>query len=62
MKKLALNFSGWICLLLLALASVSLVGCATSRADQENISERPWNAPTSWQQGGPMSSVMEGQR
>ena len=34
-----------------------LSGCATT--DSENASERPWNAPKSWENGMP-STMMEG--
>jgi hypothetical protein len=38
-------------LLLLVLAAVALGGCATTESD--NQSERPWNAPQSWENGLP---------
>ncbi len=45
--------------LLLALAgwSVFLAGCA--HTDPENLSERPWNAPRSWENGLP-AGMLEG--
>jgi hypothetical protein len=48
-----------VCLLLLALflAVVGLSGCATT--ESENVSERPWNTPKSWENGLP-SSMTEG--
>jgi len=27
--------------------------------DNRNVSERPWNSPTSWEQAGPMSGVLD---
>jgi hypothetical protein len=44
-------------LLLLALASLGLSGCATS--DPDNLSQRPWNAPKTWETGLP-TSILEG--
>ena len=44
-------------LLLLVLASLGLAGCATS--DPDNLSQRPWNAPKSWETGLP-TSILEG--
>ena len=40
-------------LLLTFVAGVALLstGCATT--EQENMSERPWNAPKSWEHGMP---------
>ena len=46
----------WL-LLLIALATIGLAGCAT--AESENVSERPWNSPKSWENGLP-SSMTEG--
>ena len=43
-----------LALSLLALAS----GCSTTD-DSENLSERPWNAPKSWE-GGMPSGMFEG--
>jgi outer membrane biogenesis lipoprotein LolB len=59
-KEIVFNLR-WIGLLLLALACLSLTGCGTTRADQVNASERPWNSPTSWQQGGAMGGIMDQQ-
>jgi hypothetical protein len=39
-------------LLLVALASLVLSGCASS--DPENMSSRPWDSPKSWENGLPM--------
>lgn len=46
----------WWLLLVVALVLVS--GCA-STDDAENVSERPWNAPKSWEHGMP-SGMFEG--
>jgi hypothetical protein len=46
----------WL-LLALALATIAMAGCAT--AESENVSERPWNSPKSWENGLP-SSMTEG--
>lgn len=48
--------AGLGCLVVLALGL--LAGCA-SGGDTENLSERPWNAPKSWE-GGLPSSMLEG--
>jgi len=56
MKFCSLNRS---LLFLLLLAAASLVGCASDNVDNHNISERPWNSPTSWEQAGPMSGVLD---
>lgn len=45
-------------LLLLLAASTWVVGCATTD-DAENVSERPWNAPKSWEHGMP-AGMFEG--
>jgi len=44
-------------LLLLALGTVVMGGCATT--DSDNASERPWNQPKSWENGLP-SNMTEG--
>jgi len=49
----------WLLALLLASAVMSLTGCASDDKQPENMSERPWNAPTSWDNGLP-SSLTEG--
>lgn len=46
----------WLLLPVVALVLVS--GCA-STDDAENVSERPWNAPKSWEHGMP-SGMFEG--
>lgn len=43
--------------LLLSLAAVLVSGCAST--ESENLSERPWNTPKSWETGLP-SGLMEG--
>jgi len=43
--------------LLLALAAVIVSGCAST--ESENLSERPWNSPKSWESGLP-SGLTEG--
>jgi len=43
--------------LLLSLAAVLVSGCAST--ESENLSERPWNSPKSWETGLP-SGLMEG--
>ena len=58
MNLLRVN-SRWLLALLLASALMSLTGCSTNSNEPENMSERPWNAPTSWQNGLP-SSLTEG--
>lgn len=45
------DFKKAFSLLALALLLGSATGCATS--EPENISERPWNAPKSWEHGLP---------
>lgn len=49
--------SASLLLLLLALIALGLSGCATS--DPDNLSQRPWNSPKSWETGLP-SSLTEG--
>jgi hypothetical protein len=43
--------------LLLALVALWVMGCATTESD--NLSERPWNTPKTWETGLP-SSMNEG--
>ena len=43
--------------LLLALGGLVLTGCAST--DNENLSERPWNSPKTWETGLP-SNINEG--
>lgn len=44
--------------LLALIAGVLLGGCA-STDDSENVSERPWNAPKTWEHGLP-GNMLEG--
>jgi hypothetical protein len=48
----------WAVLALLASLGVVIPGCSTTD-DAENLSERPWNAPKSWE-GGMPSGMFEG--
>jgi hypothetical protein len=43
--------------LLLTIAAFVVSGCAST--ESENLSERPWNSPKSWETGLP-SGLMEG--
>ncbi len=47
----------YVAMLLLWLGVLLLTGCATT--DGENISERPWNSPKTWESGLP-SNINEG--
>ncbi|HVK59239.1 MAG TPA: hypothetical protein VM735_10690 [Candidatus Kapabacteria bacterium] len=40
-----------LALLVLSAAALFATGCATT--EPENMSERPWNAPKSWEHGMP---------
>ena len=44
-------------LLLLAVGLAFSIGCATT--EEDNLSERPWNAPKSWESGLPQQ-MMQG--
>ena len=44
-------------LLLLAVGLTFAIGCATT--EEDNLSERPWNAPKSWESGLPQQ-MMQG--
>jgi hypothetical protein len=55
MRRLG-NPRGWL-LLVLVLAGMGLSGCGTTETD--NLSERPWNTPKSWETGFP-SNLNEG--
>lgn len=46
---------GWLLLMAVMLGIAG--GCSTP--DTENMAERPWNAPKSWEHGLP-PSIMEG--
>jgi len=56
MNSLVRNFR-WVFLLLLALGTLGLSGCASTEPD--NLSERPWNTPKGWENGLP-SGMTEG--
>jgi hypothetical protein len=56
MSSLVRNFR-WVFLLLLALGTLGLSGCASTEPD--NLSERPWNTPKGWENGLP-SGMTEG--
>jgi hypothetical protein len=43
--------------LLLAVGLAFAIGCATT--EEDNLSERPWNAPKSWESGLPQQ-MMQG--
>jgi hypothetical protein len=49
----SISNSRWAFLLLLVLAAVTFIGCATTESD--NMSERPWNSPQGWENGLPSS-------
>jgi len=49
----------WALLLLLALSALCSGGCAST--ESENMSERPWSSPQSWETGLP-SGMMNQQR
>jgi hypothetical protein len=57
-RLLAALHPGWLVVALGGLA-LWLVGCSTT--DQENKSERPWNASQGWE-GGVPSSLYDRQR
>ena len=52
--KVGFRRLGFISLLLLMIGSFA--GCAT---DSDNLSERPWNSPKTWETGLP-SNINEG--
>jgi hypothetical protein len=56
MRNLHANWRA-VLVLLLALAAVIVSGCAST--ESENLSERPWNSPKSWE-GGLPSGLTEG--
>ena len=39
--------------LLLAVAMAAMLGTGCATTEPENMSERPWNAPKSWEHGLP---------
>lgn len=44
--------------LILAVIALFLSGCATTD-DPDNLSERPWNAPKTWETGLPSQMLEE---
>jgi hypothetical protein len=58
MRILASN-TRWAVLLLLALLALGSWGCAST--ESENMSERPWDTPQTWETGLP-SGMMNQQR
>ncbi len=50
MNVLSANLRWWF-LLLLVLGAGALAGCAST--ESENMSERPWSTPQSWETGLP---------
>jgi hypothetical protein len=50
------SFRVWLLALAAASALLALSGCATT---DENMSERPWNSPKSWETGMP-TGMMQG--
>jgi len=58
MRLLACN-SRWVLLLLLVLAGFAVAGCSST--DPENMSQRPWSSPQSWETGLP-SGMFDQQR
>ena len=40
-------------LLVLAVVTLGLAGSGCATTESENLSSRPWNAPTTWQNGLP---------
>ena len=56
MSRSAVILRGWF-LLLLGVTVICLSGCAST--DPDNLSERPWNSPKSWETGLP-SGITEG--
>jgi len=49
--RILFSHSRWAFLLLLAVGMLSWVGCAST--ESENMSERPWNTPQTWENGLP---------
>ena len=44
----------WRAALALGFFLIGASGCATTEADMQNASERPWNSPKGWENGIPM--------
>ena len=57
MTRLAARLRPALLLLLLLSTAAALSGCAST--ESENLSERPWNQPKSWETGLP-SGMTEG--
>jgi hypothetical protein len=51
--KSSKTFQQFCALVLMAIGFLSLAGCATTEDD--NYSERPWNAPKTWESGIPQA-------
>jgi hypothetical protein len=49
----------WIFLLVAMAGLLALTGCAAPGNEPENMAERPWNTPKSWENGLP-GGMMEG--
>jgi hypothetical protein len=47
----------WLLALVFTVVLIGGAGCATT--DEENLSERPWNSPKTWETGLPQS-MMQG--
>jgi len=57
--KLLVSSSRWVLLLLVVLAGLAAGGCAST--ESENMSQRPWSTPQSWETGLP-SGMFDQQR
>jgi hypothetical protein len=57
LRDLMADKSRWILALAGLAAAISMTGCA--HTDDEALSERPWNAPKTWETGVPQS-MMQG--
>lgn len=51
------NVGRWILTLAFGLIAFATAGCVT--VDEDNLTERPWNAPKSWENGLP-PGMMQG--
>jgi hypothetical protein len=47
-----------LCVILAALG-LGCAGCATDKAEPDNLSSRPWNSPEGWQNGNIPSSMLQ---
>jgi len=54
-----MNISLRLAFLALMLVTLGLVGNGCATTESENLSSRPWNAPTTWQNGLP-TGINEG--